>query len=278
MRIFVVGRRESARMAALLAVVLAVLLFGGSFFRGIQATAASKRKLPIYSVEREGKTISLGINCAWDNADIPELLKILDEAGVKATFFVVGQWCDKYPESVKAIQEAGHEIGNHSDRHKDMTKLDRAGIVQEIESASDKVEKITGTRPKLFRAPSGAYNDLVVETARGLGYEVIQWDCDSIDWKGYTADEICNKVEKKASPGSITLFHSGAKHTAEALPRVIAYLKGEGYTILPVSEMIYWDDYEIDVQGRQHALPAGTSQGGSSSPLPETEKKMAEKE
>ena len=217
MRIWVIGRRESARMLALIGVILAVLFLGGNFFRGVQATAASKRQLPIYSVEREGKTISLGINCAWDNADIPQLLDILDKAGVKATFFVVGQWCDKYPESVKAIGDAGHEIGNHSDRHKDMTKLDRAGIVEEIENASDKVEKITGTRPKLFRAPSGAYNDLLVETARGLGYEVIQWDCDSIDWKGYTADEICNKVEKKAGPGSITLFHSGAKASGRSL-------------------------------------------------------------
>lgn len=269
MRIWVIGRRESARMLALIGVILAVLFFGGNFFRGVQATAASKRQLPIYSVEREGKTISLGINCAWDNADIPQLLDILDKAGVKATFFVVGQWCDKYPESVKAIGDAGHEIGNHSDRHKDMTKLDRAGIVEEIENASDKVEKITGTRPKLFRAPSGAYNDLLVETARGLGYEVIQWDCDSIDWKGYTADEICNKMEKKAGPGSITLFHSGAKHTAEALPRVIEYLKGEGYTILPVSEMIYWDNYEMDVQGRQHLLPKAPDSGETSSAQPE---------
>ncbi len=255
MRIWMIGRRESARMLALIGGILAVLFFGGNFFRSVQATAASKRQLPIYSVEREGKAISLGINCAWDNADIPQLLDILDQAGVKATFFVVGQWCDKYPESVKAIGDAGHEIGNHSDRHKDMTKLDRTGIVEEIENASDKVEKITGTRPKLFRAPSGAYNDLLVETARGLGYEVIQWDCDSIDWKGYTADEICSKIEKKAGPGSITLFHSGAKHTAEALPRVIEYLKGEGYTILPVSEMIYWDNYEMDIQGRQRPCP-----------------------
>ena len=98
---------------------------------------------------------------------------------------------------------------------------------------------------------------------------MIQWDCDSIDWKGYTADEICNKVEKKAGPGSITLFHSGAKHTAEALPRVIEYLKGEGYTILPVSEMIYWDNYEMDVQGRQHPLPKAPDSGETPSFQPE---------
>ncbi len=87
--------------------------------------------------------------------------------------------------------------------------------------------KITGTRPSCSE-PFWRLQRLVGGDRRGLGYEVIQWDCDSIDWKGYTADEICNKVEKKAGPGSITLFHSGAKHTAEALPRVIEYLKGEG--------------------------------------------------
>lgn len=251
MRVWVLGRWQTRRILLGLLLFFTVFWISETYFQRVQPVSGVERQLPIYSVEREDKAIALGINCAWDDSDILPILEILDKAGVKATFFVVGQWCEKYPDAVKAIQEAGHEIGNHSDRHKDMTKLDRSDIVEEIETASDKVEEITGIRPKLFRAPSGAYNDLLVETARELGYEVIQWDCDSIDWKGYTADEICDRIEERAKPGSITLFHAGAKHTAEALPRILDYLKEEGYTILPVSEMIYWEDYEINVQGRQ---------------------------
>lgn len=163
---------------------LGVLLCAGAIAvngaaRAMQVSAKEEKR-PIYSVETEQKIVSLGINCAWDNADIEQLIQLLADKKVRATFFVVGEWCDKYPESVKALYDAGHEIGTHSDTHADMARLDREGIVRELQDSAKKIETITGTRPNLFRPPSGSYNTLVIETAEQQGFYPVQWDCERV--------------------------------------------------------------------------------------------------
>ena len=210
------------------------------------------RSLPIYSVDTPEDKISFGINCAWGNEDIPEILDTLDQYQVKATFFLVGDWCERFPDSVKQIADRGHEIGNHSDSHADMPSLEREEIVKELESCSEKIEKIIGKKPILFRPPSGSYNNMVVDTARETGYEVIQWDCDSLDWKGLSIDQMRERIMKKIQKGSILLFHNDTKYTAQALPQIIVDIQEKGYQIVPVSELIYKDNYDIDHAGRQH--------------------------
>ncbi|WP_077532951.1 polysaccharide deacetylase family protein [Massiliimalia massiliensis] len=237
----------------------AVLVIGIGFFclLGVRETAlqvaAGFRSLPVYSVETEEMKVSFGINCAWGNEDIPEILDTLDQYQVKATFFLVGDWCEKYPESVKEIKNRGHEIGNHSDTHPDMPSLERNEIMKEINDCSSKIEAVTGEKPSLFRPPSGAYNNLVVDTAREMGYEVIQWDCDSLDWKGLSVDEMRRRIMKGLQKGSILLFHNDTKYTAQALPHIIVDIQEEGYQIVPVGELICQEEYEIDHAGRQHA-------------------------
>lgn len=147
------------------------------------ATMASQEKRPIYSVETDKAQVSLGINCAWGNEDIPQLLDILNKYNVKATFFIVGDWCDKFPGSVKQIYSAGHEIGSHSDTHADMTKLDDAGILREIRDSRKKLEAVTGAAVTLFRVPSGAYNSRVIELIENEGLYPIQWDCERMNMK-----------------------------------------------------------------------------------------------
>ncbi|MBQ4382468.1 MAG: polysaccharide deacetylase family protein, partial [Oscillospiraceae bacterium] len=186
--------------------------------------------------------------------DTPELIRILEKYSVKATFFVVGAWAEKYPESVKALHEAGHEVMNHSDDHAHFNKLTSGQVTQNINAASDKIEAITGVRPTLFRPPYGEYDDHVISAVRSLGVEPIQWDVDSLDWKEISAREIYSRVTKKVSPGSIVLFHNAAKHTPEALGDIIEYLLAQGYTIVPVSELILKGDYYIDAAGRQHPV------------------------
>lgn len=168
-------------------VVLTLLIGAVAFFilLGVAGntmhTNSRPRELPIYSVETSEKKVALGINCAWDDSDIDILLKLLDERKIKATFFIVGDWCDKYPQAVKKLADAGHELGSHSDTHPDMTKLSREQIVQQLTRSKQKIEAVSGKAIGLFRAPSGAYNDLVVTTARDLGWEVIQWSNDIFD-------------------------------------------------------------------------------------------------
>jgi peptidoglycan/xylan/chitin deacetylase (PgdA/CDA1 family) len=164
---------------------------------------------------------------------------------------VVGDWVDKYPESVKALSDAGHEVMCHSNTHAHFNSLSNQEIVDDITSCNQKIAAVTGKTPTLFRPPYGEYDDHVISTVRGMGIEPIQWDVDSLDWKDYDAATITQRVTTKVSPGSIILFHNAALHTPEALPGIIEYLLGEGYQIVPVSQLILTGDTVIDHTGRQ---------------------------
>lgn len=118
------------------------------------------------------------LTLAWGNEDTEQLIRILGKYDIKATFFVVGEWVEKYPESVKALHDAGHEVMNHSDDHAHFTKLSKQQIQENINACSDKIEAVTGVRPTLFRPPYGEYDDNVVLATRDLGMEPIQWDVD----------------------------------------------------------------------------------------------------
>ena len=174
---------------------------------------------------------------------------------MKATFFVVGEWVDKYPESVKALHDAGHEVMNHSDTHAHLSQLSQEEITADLNACSDKIEAVTGVRPTLVRPPYGEYDDHVISAIRAMGMEPIQWDVDSLDWKDLSAGEITKRVLDKVCPGSIVLFHNAALHTPEALPGIIQELLREGYVFAPVSQLIlpgvYNADYTIDHTGRQ---------------------------
>ena len=217
----------------------------------IVGAAATQRQLPIYCVEKDHKVVSLSFDAAWGNEDTQQLIDILGKYGVKATFFVVGEWVDKYPESVKALHDAGHEIMNHSNVHAHYPQLSAQEVTADLNACNDKIESVTGVRPTLVRLPYGDYDDMSINAVRSLGMEPIQWDVDSLDWKDLTASQITQRVTSKVGPGSIVLFHNAAKHTPEALPDVIETLLKEGYTFVPISKIILTGEYTIDHTGRQ---------------------------
>ena len=186
----------------------------------------------------------------WGNEDTQTLIDILKTYGVRATFFVVGSRVDNYQESVKALSDAGHEVMTHSDDHAHFSRLSADAIRSNISTSCDKIEAVTGVRPTLFRCPYGEYDDHVIRTLDEMGMKTIQWDVDSLDWKELSAGEITQRVKSGVSPGSIVLFHNAAKHTPEALPAVIEYLLQNGYSIVPVSEMLLTGDYVMDHTGR----------------------------
>lgn len=206
----------------------------------------------------------------WGNEDTKTLIDILNKYKVHATFFVVGGWVDKYPESVKALSDAGNEVMNHSTTHPHMPTLSREEMLKQIDTCDDKIEKVTGKRPILFRAPFGDYNNTLVETLTESKHYCIQWDVDSLDWKGISGPEIQNRVLPKVKPGSIILFHNAALHTPEALPGIIESLQKQGYKIVPVSQLIYKDNYTIDVAGKQHSNSAASSSASSVTPVKPT--------
>ena len=243
----------------LLTTAACLLAAAGMFYvvnhPAIVGASATTRQLPIYCVQRDQKMLSISFDAAWGNEDTQELIDILAQYNVKATFFVVGEWVDKYPESVKALHDAGHEVMNHSNDHAHMTQLSKEEIVADVEACNDKIEAVTGVRPTLIRPPYGEYDDNVITAIRSMGMEPIQWDVDSLDWKNLSASEITQRVVNKVQPGSIVLFHNAALHTPEALPGIIEALLQEGYTFVPISQIILpgecGTDYTIDHTGRQ---------------------------
>lgn len=241
-------RNTLSAIALLLAVVAIFYLVNSPTLVGV---SASKRALPVYCVQRDEKIVSISFDAAWGNEDTQTLIDILDRYGVHTTFFVVGDWVDKYPESVQALHEAGNEVMNHSTSHAHFSKLSHNEITRDISLCSDKIEAITGARPTLFRCPYGEYDDHVIQAVSSLGMTAVQWDVDSLDWKGISADEIQRRVLDRVQPGSIVLFHNAAENTPEALPGILEALIADGYRIVPISELLLKGDCFIDSTGRQ---------------------------
>ena len=215
------------------------------------AASVATRQLPIYCVDRDDKTISISFDAAWGNEDTQQLIDILARYNVKTTFFVVGEWVEKYPESVRALHEAGHEIMNHSNTHAHYNTLAADEIIADINACNDKIEAITGVRPTLIRCPYGEYDDHVIAAIRSIGMEPIQWDVDSLDWKDLSASEITKRVTGKVQSGSICLFHNAALHTPEALPSILEFFKQNGYTVVPISQILLSGEYYMDHTGKQ---------------------------
>ncbi len=251
MKIWVISKKHGMMLAAVVLVLSAFIILGN---HQITSVSKTQKDLPIYCVDKgDEKILSISFDAAWGNEDTQTLIDILGKYNVKATFFVVGGWVDKYPESVKALSDAGHEIMNHSNTHPHMTQISKEKMAEELNTCNDKIEKVTGVRPTLFRAPYGDYNDSVVQTMRENGCFTIQWDVDSLDWKDLASTEIFDRVTKKVKPGSIVLFHNAAKHTPEALPSIIEKLQSDGYKFVPISELIIKENYAIDPSGKQYA-------------------------
>ena len=216
--------------------------------------SVNAKELPICCVNVEEKKVALSFDVAWGSKDTAEILKILAKNEIKVTFFMTGGWIEKYPDDVKAIAAAGHDLGNHSENHKHMSQLSKEQCAVEIMEAHNKVKELTGIEMTLFRAPYGDYNNTLIDVTREIGYDCIQWDVDSLDWKDYGADAIVKTIvnHKHLGNGSIILCHNGAKFTKDALQSMITGLQDEGYTIVPISELIYTGKYYVDNEGRQY--------------------------
>ncbi len=254
MRLTVLNRilsRHKNTLSALSLIGVVVLIFWIVNSPALVGVSVSKRELPVYCVQRDDKLVSISFDAAWGNEDTQTLIDILDRYGVNTTFFVVGDWVDKYPESVHALHEAGNEVMNHSSSHAHFSKLSHNEIIRDISACNDKIEAVTGQKPTLFRCPYGEYDDHVIQAVQSLGMTAVQWDVDSLDWKGLSAEEIRRRVLDRVQPGSIVLFHNAAEHTPEALPGILESLQADGYQIVPISELLLRGDSFIDSTGRQ---------------------------
>ena len=249
---FLVFNKEKIQTYAVSILTVAVLIAVANIGK-ISAipTSATEKYLPIYNVQTEENKIAFTMNCAWNADDIDSILETLKNNDVHITFFMVGDWVDKYPEAVKKIYEAGHEIGSHSNTHPHVNNLSAEKNLEEIQLSVNKIEKITGSRTTLYRAPYGEYNDTVIRTAQENGYYTIQWNLDTLDYEGLTGEEMWNRIKNKLDKGSIILSHNGTKHTADSLDMLIKNIKTSGFQITTVSDLIYKENYTINNNGTQ---------------------------
>jgi peptidoglycan-N-acetylglucosamine deacetylase len=232
-------------------IAVSIVLLNGGREKIISVFANSQKDASIHSVETQEKKIAISFDAAYGDQYTDEILNILDKNKIKATFFLVGNWVDKYPEKAKKIHDKGHEIGNHSTTHPYFTQLDSIKIKEEIFTTSEKIKAITGEGSELFRPPFGDYNSDVVKVVREVGYYCILWDVDSLDWKDPGEDVIYKRVVNGVTNGSVVLYHLNAEQTPKVLDKTIKELNKRGYKFVRISDLIYKENYYIDHAGRQ---------------------------
>lgn len=217
-----------------------------------EVLAAPKKDRPYYEnrgeivweVPTEEKLIALTFDDGPDPADTPQILDLLKQYDVKATFFLIGTKAERYPELVQREAAEGHELANHTYRHTYFNKkIPERRIRDELTKAQDAIHRISGQKPHLFRPPGGYYNETLVQTAKKEGFTVIMWSwhMDTLDWDTPGVNKITSKVLNNARNGDIVLFHDyveGKTETIEALKKILPELKQRGYRFVTVSELL----------------------------------------
>ncbi len=265
MKVFILTRKRLAVIGAALALLMCVGIFRIAGTDKAVAASAGERRIPIYSVDTTEKKVSISFDAAWGNEQTKSLLETLDKYKVKATFFLVGDWVRKYPDDVKAIANAGHDVGNHSNTHPYMTQIGIDKMKEEIESCSADIEQLIGKKTTLFRPPYGDYDNNVVDTVNNLGMYCVQWDVDSLDWKGLSKEEMCSRIKNNIQSGSIVLMHNGGENTPDALPSIIETIREMGYEIVPISELLLKGEYRTDHTGKMISKNSSETAKASSS-------------
>ncbi len=232
-------KRKVIRGAVVFFILLAMVIT-----QSISVNAAASKF--VTRVNTTSKVVALTFDDGADGANTNKILDILAKNNVKATFFLTGSGANNHPQYIKNIVAKGHQLGNHSYTHPDFTKLTATQMKSELDRTEALIKSLTGKTTKpIFRAPFGAVNSTVLNSVGAAGYgHTIQWNIDTIDWKGLSASQINTKVQTNIKPGSIVLMHTGAgaPGTPLALPTMISQLKAKGYKFVTVSQLLAYQN------------------------------------
>jgi polysaccharide deacetylase family sporulation protein PdaB len=251
MKVFIITKKRLTLCAFIFISMLIGTIIGAMVFV-IPNAAGGEKKLPIYCVKTNEKKIALTFDAAWGNSDTDQLIKILKEHKAKATFFTTGDWVTRFPNDVKKLSKEGHDIQNHSDNHPHVKDIGPQKLIEDTTACDQKIKEITGKKPTLYRAPYGEYSNKMLNVfEKTLAHKVIQWDVDSVDWKGKSENEMFVSVTQKVKNGSIVLFHNDVKNTPQAVEQILDKLGKEGYSFVLVKDLIYTENYTIDHTGMQ---------------------------
>ena len=230
------------RAQLIMAALVIVAIVGGAvvfnYLAGPPPIMTTMGPQPVRRGDIAQAGVSLMFNVDWGEDVIPAILEILEESGVKVTFFVTGTWARKNPQMLRLMYGQGHEIGLHGDKHSHVASLSEKDLATLITQNAETVTKIVEDKPaRLFAPPYGECSERVVKVAADLGYSTILWTHDTVDWKKPPPAKIVDRVLKRVESGALFLMHPTAP-TAEALPAVLRGLKQAGYTVVPVSQLL----------------------------------------
>lgn len=246
MKVFILNKKKLLSLG--LIIILSVIFT--SINTVVLVSQNNPKKIPIYSVARPDSKIALTFNCAWGCEDISKILDTLDKYKIKATFFIVGRWAEKYPEELKEIDKRGHEIGAHSYNHAHYKDMSYEEILKDMEKCDVVIENVIGKDIFYVRGGYGEYNDSVIKACEDSGRTYIQWSTDSLDYKLKSPEEILNRVIKNTSSGDIILMHTGTEYTKDALDSILLELL-KNYEPVKISDLIFKENYTIDHTGKQ---------------------------
>jgi len=248
-------KRRYRILIDLILIIIIIFISRSDLSANVFSKKQGRDDLPIYRVAREDNSIALTFDINWaENEQLYNILDVLDKYNVKGTFFIMGSWVNYSDENVqklKQIYEGGHEIGNHSYKHPMFSQISNEKIMEELYKTDKIIEDTLGIKTNLFRFPSGDYSKEAVKYINSLGYKIIQWDVDSVDWKNIGEEYEYNRVYDNKKSGSIVLYHNNTKYTVTNLEKIIKKLSEEEYKFLKVSELIYQENYYINEQGEQ---------------------------
>lgn len=237
MKIYYINLKGILRRTLIILLALALFVPGNIYFLGKPESPTLKKHEPIYQGSADTKKVALICNVVWGEEFIPEMLNILRSNDVKITFFIGGQWAEKFPELTELIDKEGHELGNHGYAHLRPTSLSKEDNWKEIWKTEEILYKITKKKTNLFHPPYRELDNRVVELAGEKGYITIMSSVDTIDWQRPDPQVIVNRVTQQVHNGAIILMHPTAP-TVRALPKMIDNLKSRGYQVVPVSQLL----------------------------------------
>ncbi len=229
----------------ILIVACLLLTFGLGYLTGrislndLPVVGLLAREMPIFYVKKHAPDVCLTFDISWGEKTLPLVLKVLEEQQTPATFFLSGPWAIRHPEAVREIYARGHEIASHGDRHLNLSQYPKEVVRENISKAHRDLLSVVDRVVPFFRPPNGDYDDLVIDTAKELGFETVIWSVDSLDWKNPGPDYMIDRVLKRSFPGAIILCHaSDSSHEIHfALPGIISGLRKKGYRLVTLSQL-----------------------------------------
>jgi polysaccharide deacetylase family sporulation protein PdaB len=240
-RMIIIPVKKSLILGGVLLVFTFVLgYYWGKYTSNWPTMGSLAKEMPMFYVKINQKEACLTFDISWGEKTLPLVLKILTDNQVPATFFLSGPWAIQHPEAVKAIETCGHEIASHGDRHINLSQYPKEVVKENINKAHQDLLSVVSRVAPFFRPPNGDYDDIVIDTARELGFETIIWSLDSMDWKNPGPEYMIRRITSKVFPGAIILCHASdsSREIHLALPRIIQGIRNQGYKLVTLSQML----------------------------------------